>query len=380
MERPLTPLLATALDRVGPAWFTSVMGTGILAIGIAATPLPIPERGAISFALWAIAATLFVIHTVLLAARFTLRPAAARAAFANPAALHAWGAPPMAAFTVAVGLLTIAAHVLTPSPCIAVAQGLFIVGAIGSAASAFAVPFALITTHELTLEQINGTWLLSVVAPIVASVPAALLSPFWPAALRGTMLGLAYALLGIGILLAALVIAIFFLRLIVHKVPAGPLVPAMWIVVGPLGQSIAGFVALGDAAREVWPASGAGLALAGVAYGVVMWGFALYWLAMAITLTLRALHAGIPFTLGWWAFTFPVGVLTAGSVALYHATDAAIYAIVASMLLALLAAMWLLVATRSLRAIALAVGHSSGGARGDGQRRGGAKHPVAGIA
>jgi len=105
----------------------------------------------------------------------------------------------------------------------------------------------------------------------------------------------------------------------------------------------------------VWPAYGAGLAFAGVAYGVVMWGFALYWLAMAIVLTLRAVRRGIPFTLGWWAFTFPVGVLTAGTVALYHATDATVYAVAGSTLLALLATMWTLVAARSLHAMWIAI-------------------------
>jgi tellurite resistance protein TehA-like permease len=261
----------------------------------------------------------------------------------------------MAAFTVAVCSLTIGAHVVAPAACVALAQTLFLAGALGSVASAFAVPLQLITTHDLTLDRVNGTWLLSVVAPIVASVPAALLSPFWPAALRGTMLAFAYALLGCGVLLAALVIGVFFLRLVLHKVPAAPLVPAMWIIVGPLGQSIAGFVALGGAARTVWQAYGAGLAFAGVAYGVVMWGFALYWLAMAMVLTLRALRSGIPFTLGWWAFTFPVGVLTAGTVALYRATGAAVYDVAGIMLLALLATMWTLVAARSLHAMWIAI-------------------------
>jgi len=81
----------------------------------------------------------------------------------------------------------------------------------------------------------------------------------------------------------------------------------------------------------------------------------MYWLAMAIVVTLRARRTGIPFTLSWWAFTFPVGVLTAGTVALFRATGAAIYGIVGVALLALLAAMWLLVATRSLHAMWAAI-------------------------
>jgi C4-dicarboxylate transporter/malic acid transport protein len=380
-----TRLLTLALDRIGPAWFTSVMGTGILAIGIAATPLALPGREIIALALWAATASLFAAYTALMLAKLALRPAALRTTFTDAVTMHAWGAPPMAAFTVAVGAMIIGAHALPAPACLALAQTLFVAGSFGAVATAFAIPYRLFTAHALTLENVNGTWLLAVVPPIVASVPAALLSPSWPAEMRGTMLGLAYAMLGLGVLLAALMIAAFFLRLIVHKVPAAPLVPAMWIVVGPLGQSIAGALALGAAARAVWPAYGAGLAVAGLVYGVVMWGFAMYWLAMAIVLTLRAVRERIPFTLGWWAFTFPVGVLTAGTVGLYRATNAPLFAIIAVALLALLATMWTLVAAHSLCAMwraaraSLAVLHPGGGTRGDRQRRGRTEHPIAGI-
>ncbi len=57
----------------------------------------------------------------------------------------------------------------------------------------------------------------------------------------------------------------------------------------------------------------------------------------------------MPFTLGWWSFTFPVGVLTAGTDALHEATGAALFGIAATVLLVLLAATWTLVATRTAR-------------------------------
>ncbi|GAC1409168.1 MAG: hypothetical protein NVSMB64_17860 [Candidatus Velthaea sp.] len=153
----------------------------------------------------------------------------------------------------------------------------------------------------------------------------------------------------IGVILAAIIIVLFYGRLVYQKIPAAPLVPTMWIVVGPLGQSIAGILALGAAARNVWPQFGNGLALAGAIYGVLVWGFAMYWLAMAIAVTLRAVRAHLSFSLGWWAFTFPVGVLTAGTDALYTATHASLFAGSAVALLALLAGMWTLVAARTLR-------------------------------
>jgi hypothetical protein len=47
----------------------------------------------------------------------------------------------------------------------------------------------------------------------------------------------------------------------------------------------------------------------GVVAGLCLWGFGLWWLALA-TLTIRYWRAGVPFNLGWWGYTFPLGVYT----------------------------------------------------------------------
>jgi tellurite resistance protein TehA-like permease len=70
---------------------------------------------------------------------------------------------------------------------------------------------------------------------------------------------------------------------------------------------------------------------------------------MSIALTMRARRKQLPFDLSWWAFTFPVGVLTAGTDALYVQTQAGLFGIASLALLALLAAMWSLVAAKTLR-------------------------------
>ena len=102
---------------------------------------------------------------------------------------------------------------------------------------------------------------------------------------------------------------------------------------------------------------------AGIAYGVLVWGFAMYWLVLALITTVRAAHAGMPFALSWWSFTFPVGVLIAGTDALYAATGAVLFQVVATALLALLATTWTIVATRTargaVRELALQLAHNA---------------------
>jgi tellurite resistance protein TehA-like permease len=185
-----------------------------------------------------------------------------------------------------------------------------------------------------------------VVPPIVASVPGALLMSSWPTACQGSMLALSYALWGLGVALAAILIVLFYSRLAYHKVPEGALVVTLWLVVGPLGQSVAGLNALGTASARVWPAVAPALSAAGLVYGLPVWGFGVYWLTLAIVITLRAARTHLPFALGWWAFTFPVGVMTTGTYALYGRTGAALFAGAG---LALLAVMWALVAGHTVR-------------------------------
>ena len=96
---------------------------------------------------------------------------------------------------------------------------------------------------------------------------------------------------------------------------------------------------------------------AALAYGLLVWGFAVYWLLMAGAMTVRAMRRHLPFTLGWWAFTFPVGVLTSGTDALYGETHAGFFAAASILLLTLLATMWTLVATKTARSAIHASSH-----------------------
>jgi C4-dicarboxylate transporter/malic acid transport protein len=338
-----------ARTKVAPIWFTSVMGTGILAVTIAGSPIPLPAGALLATTLWLLASMLLAALVALVIASLADDPSPLLSTYSDPSAMQAWGAPPMAFFTVAVGALTIGRRLIGPAMAVHLAQGLFILAVIGAIGLAFLIPFLMFTRHQLASEVTSATWLLPIVPLIVASVPSALLIPTWPEALRSSMLALGYAMWGCGIMLAMIVIVLHYARLVQFRVPDGVLVTSVWLVVGPLGQSIAGFNALDAAALSVWPAPATILRGIGLAYGIAVWGFAAYWLVMAIALTLRTARAKLPFALGWWAFTFPVGVLTAGTYSLATLTASPFFRSAGIVLLTLLAFMWILVAVATTR-------------------------------
>jgi len=69
---------------------------------------------------------------------------------------------------------------------------------------------------------------------------------------------------------------------------------------------------------------------------------------LAILITIRYFRAGVPFNLGWWGYTFPLGVYTVATLKLGTQLDIAAFAIFGTMLVIVLAAMWVLVAALTI--------------------------------
>jgi tellurite resistance protein TehA-like permease len=125
-------------------------------------------------------------------------------------------------------------------------------------------------------------------------------------------------------------------------------VPTLWIVLGPLGQSITAASLLGTAARLALPFPyGAAFQAFGVLYGVPVWGFAVLWAALATAITVRAARAHLPFTLTWWSFTFPLGTLVTGTTGLALHTGSVVFHWAAAGLYLVLVAAWIVVSVRT---------------------------------
>ena len=82
--------------------------------------------------------------------------------------------------------------------------------------------------------------------------------------------------------------------------------------------------------------------------GLVIWGFGFWWLIMAILLTIRYVKEGLPFNMGWWGFTFPLGVYTAATIILYRLTDIGFFRIAGAVFVIMLVGFWTLVTSRTL--------------------------------
>jgi tellurite resistance protein TehA-like permease len=207
----------------------------------------------------------------------------------------------------------------------------------------------LVTRHTIKADSAFGGWLMSIVPPMVSASTGALLVPHAPAGqARLALLLSCYAMFGLSLLASIVTITLIWYRLAVYKTGDAAMVPTLWIVLGPLGQSIAATNLLGGVAHQALPAPySTALQAFGVVYGVPVWGFALLWGAIAAAITLRTARERLPFSLTWWSFTFPVGTCVLGTSELALHTGSDLFDVMAVVFYLGLVAAWITVALRT---------------------------------
>jgi tellurite resistance protein TehA-like permease len=213
------------------------------------------------------------------------------------------------------------------------------------------IPYLMMTRHEIAPDGAFGGWLMPIVPPMVSAANGALLVPYAAAGqARLTLLFGCYSMFGISLFASVIIITLLWGRLVTHKTLPAAMVPTSWIVLGPLGQSI---TAVGNLAKVAGLAMHApyvaGANVFALLYGVPTWGFAMIWLVIAASITLRAARKGMPFALTWWSFTFPVGTCATGTIGLAGRTGADLLHYGSAGLFLLLLAAWLIVAYQTVR-------------------------------
>lgn len=343
-----------ALRYLGPNWFAAVMGTGIVANAAATLPLQFPGLRAAATAVWALAAVVLVVLSLAWLTHWLRFPDAARDHRNHPVMSQFFGAPPMALLTVGGGTLLLGRDVIGLSAAVAVDWVLWSAGTVLGLLTAFAVPYRMFTRHRAEVDAAFGGWLMPVVPPMVSAAMGALLVPHTPAGqLRLTMILACLAMFGVSLIAALVTITMIWSRLVHHGVPQPAMVPTLWIVLGPLGQSVTAAGLLATAAPAgLSDLYAEGLAVFSVIFGIVTWGFAMLWLALALAVTLRTARAGeLRFNLTWWGFTFPLGTCVTGSTVLYTHTGAYLFAGAAVLMYLLLVSLWAIVARHTVRGV-----------------------------
>lgn len=141
-----------------------------------------------------------------------------------------------------------------------------------------------------------------------------------PQAALGTLLT-SYVMWGMATPFALTILVIYYQRLALHKLPPREVVVSSFLPLGPLGMGGNAIMHMGKVARDLFPRveffhnlsiAGDVVYVMGVFVALIMWGFGLCWLVFALATIYQT--RPFPFNMGWWGFTFPLGVYAVSTI------------------------------------------------------------------
>lgn len=351
---PATPPVVSGsrVRDLHPGWFAAAMGTAILAVATYGNPGGIAAVAgaahALGVALAVLAYAVGLVLVVAYAARWFGHPEAALADLRHPGfgGLHA---------TLPGGLLVVAVMTSVIGPALfptgvvqALITGLALVGGVLALVVGVAFSYVLFTS-EVPAASVNGGWFIPPVVTIIIPMVLAPLIPAAPADIARLLLFVGYACLGLGFLLFLFIMGVLHDRLVLHPLPPAQMAPSLWIALGPVAVAILAPLSLARAGQGVFGTAGPAVTLLSQLFGTALWGFGLWWLAIAATLLTRYLRAGrLPFHVGWWAFTFPLGAFTVATMNLAAAWQLPALDAVGGILYLALAAFWATVTLKTV--------------------------------
>lgn len=356
LSRPLSGLQhpREAIRQFTPNWFAATMGTGVLALVLAQLPVQIPGLYAVAEGLWLFNIALFMLFSVLYTARWIMFFDEAQRIFGHSTVSMFFGTIPMGLATIINGFLLFGVARWGES-MVAVAHWLWWFDVALSLACGVLIPFMMFTRQEHSIDQMTAVWLLPVVAAEVAAASGGLLAPhLHDASAQFSVLVTSYVLWAFSLPVAFSILTVLLLRMVLHNLPHASMAASSWLALGPIGTGALGMLLLGADAPAIFAANGlpgigevaAGL---GLVAGITLWGLGLWWLLIAVLITLRYLRDEIPFNLGWWGFTFPLGVYCLATLKLGSSLEMAFFSVFGAVLAAALAGLWLLVGARTVR-------------------------------
>ncbi|MDR3636915.1 MAG: hypothetical protein P4L84_24125 [Isosphaeraceae bacterium] len=350
------PAQATLLRAFHPGWYGAVMGTAI--VGIVGYQNPGNLTGlrdsshTFGVVLVAVSAVLAVALGVPYLARWLRHPGAAIADLRNPVAGALYGTFPGGLLVLAVGVATVGPSIGAPDAVTTTVAVLAAIGIVLAFGVSVVFAYLLFGAPQIGPQTANGAWFIPPVVNIVAPLALTPLVSHVGSGDATTLIAAGYAFLGMGLLLFVLVASLIYDRMVFHPLPAAPLAPSLWIGLGPVGVGTLGLLRLAQVGAPMWGAAAGAVSTISMIGATILWGFGVWWLAAAILLLAGYLRAGrLPYSVGWWAFTFPLGAFSAATLALARAWQSGVLEGFAVALFVALVAFWVVVSLGTVRAI-----------------------------
>lgn len=350
------PTRPTGLRGLHPGWFGAVMGTAI--IGIAASQNPghlaslATTARTLSQVMTAFAAGLGVILLALYVARMALHGDAVLADLRDPGVGALYGTVPGGILVLAAASATVGPTWFSVSTVREIVEVLAWIGVPLAFVVSLAFARSLFLRVQIAPDAVNGGWFIPPVVNIIVPLVLVALVPGSSATTARTLLFLSYGFWGIGFMLYLIIIAMLYQRLVLHPLPHAGLAPSLWIGLGPVGVGSLALLKMAAVGGVVFGVQGPTVALASNLAATALWGFGAWWLVVATMLLVHYVRAGsMPYGIGWWGFTFPLGAYTVATLALAQTWNLGLLQAVGGALFVVLGVFWIVVVVLTLKSL-----------------------------
>jgi tellurite resistance protein TehA-like permease len=212
-------------------------------------------------------------------------------------------------------------------------------------------------TDRQNLDRITAVQLLPIAASIVAAGTGARVAEHLPDPENALCALIAsYIMWGFSTPLAMTVLVMYYTRLALHKLPPREIVVSSFLPLGPLGMGGYAITHLGSVARRVFrqtevfsdvSAAGDIFFVIGTFVALIMWAYGITWLCFALASIYKS--RPFPFNMGWWGFTFPLGVMALSTMELGRIFPSLFFKVLGTIFAVAVIILWCVVAAGTAR-------------------------------
>jgi C4-dicarboxylate transporter/malic acid transport protein len=222
---------------------------------------------------------------------------------------------PVATTILGTNISLIWSHYLSQSTVYHLILGLWIISIIGVCFFTFYTTFLIMRIEKTPSPNVvNFSWIMAPIANMALALignPVLEMTinihPSWSL----SFLVMNTALFGIGFLLFIFFSAIVFVRLANHPLPPADKIPSFGIFISAIGLAVSAII---DIAKNAHAMGLLGSTELSNLMSVAVWGFGIWIVGIIMIISIYQIrNGGIPFSMGWWAFIFPLAAYTIAS-------------------------------------------------------------------
>ncbi|TKA82697.1 hypothetical protein B0A55_01273 [Friedmanniomyces simplex] len=338
-----------------PSWFSVTMGTGIVSLIFITIPWKAAWLHYLGIVFFVLNVCLFSLAFAASLLRYTLWPEIWTVMIADATNSLFLGTVPMG-FATIVEMWIFVCVPAWGTWAAYVGWALWMLDAVVAVSVTVSLGILLMSaSHQRSLDSITAAQLLPIAATIVAAGTGAETSTILtnPQHALGTLIA-SYILWGMATPLSLCVLVMYYQRLALHKMPPREIIVSAFLPLGPLGFGGYSILYLGKQAAIVFPQTGTIDPLAGrTAYvlgffvALIMWAWGLIWFAFALAAIYQS--RPFPFNMGWWGFTFPLGVYACSTILIGQELPSLFFRVLGTIFGTAVIILWIVIALGTAR-------------------------------